>query len=68
MIKLWVLTFVFFHPLPNGEVATRTLIKQHKTPEACEAERKASAEWIAQQKDAPQGFAACVPVLVRPNS
>ncbi len=68
MIKLYILTFVFFHPTPGGELMTRTITKQFKPPEACEAERKDATEWIKQQKDAPQGFAACVPLLVRPNS
>ncbi len=67
MIKLWVLTFVFFHPA-DGQVRTQTLVKQHTTEVACETERKEAVAWLAKQKDAPQGLAACVPVAVRANS
>lgn len=65
MIKVWILTFVFFHPQPGGEVITKTLTKRHSTQPACEAERKEAVTWIKQQKDAPQGAALCVPVEVR---
>jgi hypothetical protein len=65
MIKLWVLTFVFFHPTGDGDVVTKTLVKKHATEAACEAERKEATAWIKQQKDAPQGAAFCAPVVMR---
>lgn len=65
MIKLWILTFVFFHPQSSGDVRTQTLTKLHATEVACEAERKEAVVWIKSQKDAPQGAAICVPVMVR---
>lgn len=65
MIKVWILTFVFFHPQADGPVLTKTLTKQHPSQAACEAERKEAVTWIKQQKDAPQGAAFCVAVEVR---